>query len=326
MSAVKSFDINSSSYAGELALPYIAPAILAADSITNGYITLKENVKYKAVLKKLSGGTIIAAGCDFDSTAGSMDLDEVVLTVTDLMINEQICKKDFRADWEAMQTGRGFINDQLPPSFEAFLLQYLAAKVAEAIEKNTWHGDYNETDGTTSGGSAVTAFNGILAKIVAGTPGAETTVAGAFTPDANGTTGILTHLNTVVNNAPVAIQSNANSVIYMSKKSLFLLQRAMAGLLVTSGAYSPTFVGENRPTTFLGFPIITPAGFPNDTLVLSYPGNFYFGTDLTSDFNQAVVVDMTKTDASDNVRVAMRFCGGAQVGHLGDVSVVRRSS
>jgi len=326
MSAVKSFDINSSTYAGELSLPYIAPAILAADSIANGYITLKENVKYKAVLKKLSGGTIIAAGCDFDSTAGSMDLDEVILTVTDLMINEQICKKDFRQDWEAMQTGRGFINDQLPPNFEAFLLQYLAAKVAEAIEKNTWHGDYNETDGSTSGGNAVTAFNGILAKIVAGTPGAETLVAGAFTPDALAATGILTHLSTVVNNAPSVIQSNPNSVIYMSKKSLFLLQRAMAGLLVTSGAYSPTFVGENRPTTYLGFPILTPSGFPNDTLVFSYTANFYFGTDLTSDFNEAVVVDMTRTDASDNVRLAMRFCGGAQVGHLGDVSVVRRSS
>lgn len=326
MSAVNSFDINSSSYAGELALPYIAPAILAADSIANGYITLKDNVKYKAVLKKLSGGTILAAGCDFDSTAGSMDLDEVVLTVTNLMINEQICKKDFRSDWEAMQTGRGFINDQLPPNFETFLLQYLGARVAEAIEKNMWHGDYNETDGTTTGGNAVTAFNGILAKIVAGTPGAETTVAQAFTPDANGTTGILTHLSTLVNNAPSVIQSNPNSAIFMSKKSLFLLQRAMAGLLVTSGAYSPTFVGENRPNTYLGFPIITPAGFPNDTLVLTYVANLYFGTDLVSDYNQAVVVDMTKTDASDNVRVAMRFCGGTQVGHLGDISVVRRSS
>lgn len=47
----KSLDINSSSYAGELALPYIAPAILSADTIANGYITVHENVKFKAVLK-----------------------------------------------------------------------------------------------------------------------------------------------------------------------------------------------------------------------------------------------------------------------------------
>ena len=318
--------INSSSYAGELALPYIAPAILAADSIANGYITLKENVKYRAVLKSLSGGSIQAATCDFTDGETDLELDEVILSVTNLMVNEQICKADFRSDWEALQTGRGFINDQLPPNFETFLLQYLAARVSESIERNMWHGDYNETTGATTGGNAVTAFTGILAHIVAGAPTAETLVAGAFTPDANGTTGILTHLNTLVNNAPFTIQNNSNSVIMMSKRSLFLLQRAMAGLLVTSGAYSPTFVGENRPTTFLGFPIVTPAGFPNDTLLMSYVGNLFFGTDLTSDYNQAVVVDMTQTDASDNVRIAMRFCGGTQVAHINDLSVVRRSS
>ena len=319
------FIINSSSYAGELALPYIAPAILAADSIANGYITLKENVKYRAVLKSLSGGSIQAATCDFTDGETDLELDEVILSVTNLMINEQICKEDFRSDWEALQTGRGYINDQLPPNFETFLLQYLAARVAESIEQNMWQGGY-DADGAGGGGILVNAFTGICQHIVNGAPGAETLVVGAFTPDAVAATGILTHLSTLVNNAPSVLQSNNNSVIMMSKRSLFLLQRAMAGLLVTQGAYSPTFVGENRPTTFLGFPIVTPAGFPNDTLVMTYVGNLFFGTDLTSDYNQAVVVDMTKTDASDNVRVAMRFSGGTQVAHLADVSVVRRSS
>ena len=318
--------INNSSYAGELALPYIAPAILAADSIANGYITLKENVKYQAVLKSLSGGTIQPANCNFTDVEESLQLDEVILSVTNLMVNEQICKEDFRRDWEALQTGRGYINDQIPPNFETFLLQYLAARVAESIEQNMWHGDYNETDGTTTGGNAVNAFAGILSYIVATPPTAETLVTGAFTADALPATGILAHLDTLVGQAPSVLQSNNNSVIMMSKRSLFLLQRAMAGLLVTQGAYSPTFVGENRPTTYLGFPIVTPAGFPNDTLVMTYVGNLFFGTDLTSDYNQAVVVDMTKTDASDNVRIAMRFCGGTQVAHFNDISVVRRSS
>ena len=79
--AVSSFDINSSSYAGELALPYIAPAILAADTITNGFVTVHENIKFKAVMKKLSNNSAIvrAASCDFDSVSGELDLDEVGL-------------------------------------------------------------------------------------------------------------------------------------------------------------------------------------------------------------------------------------------------------
>lgn len=324
MAANNSLSITTS-YVGELALPYIAPAILAANSIANNYVVRHEGVKKAAILKKLDGGTIQAAGCDWNSTA-DMTLTEQVLTPTELMVNEQFCKKEFRDDWEALQTGAGFINDQLPPNFQSFLLLYLAKRVQEGIEKAIWHGEYNETDGSTTGGGAVSTFNGLLAKIVAGTPGYEDLVAGAFTADADATTGILTHLDSLVGGAPSAVQNDPNSAIYMSRKSLFLLQRAMAGLAVTSGGYSPTFVGQDRPATFLGFPIIVPAGMPNDTLVLSNPENFHFGTDLTSDFNQAVVVDMTQTDGSDNVRVAMRFTGGVQLSDLGSLGVVRRSS
>lgn len=314
----------TSTYAGELALPYVAPAILSADSIANGFITLKENVKFKMVLKKLSGTNIQAAACDFSYVADDLTLAEVILAPTELMSNIQLCKKDYRVDWEALQTGRGFINDVIPPNFQTFLLQYLAARVAEAIEKNIWHGDYNETTGATTGGNAVTNFNGILAKIVAGTPGDETLAAGAFTGNADATTGIITHLNALVGGLPDAIQGDPNTKIYMSRKSLFLLHQAMASIGV-AGGYSPQ-VGESRPAGYLGFDIVVPAGFPNDTLVGGQVENMFFGTDLVSDFNQAVVVDMTPTDASDNVRVAMRYTGGTQIASLADIGVVRRSS
>lgn len=320
----KSFDINSTSYAGEAAAEFISPAILAADSIANNYVKLHENVKYKQVIQKLSGFNLQAAGCDFTADAGSLDLDEVVLTVTDLKVNEQFCKADFRQSWMAMQTGNGFVNDQMPPSFEAYLLLYMAGRVSENIEFNIWQGNYDSTDGGTDG--TYTAFNSILSGIVAGTPGYESTAAGAFTADDNVTTGILTKLDDLMNNVPKAVLNAPGAGIFMSTRSLFLLQRAMAGLITTSGGVSPTFVGDPRPTTYLGVPIVTPAGFPDDTVVVSYADNFHFGTDLTSDFNQAVVVDMTQTDASDNVRLAMRFSGGTQIGHLGDVAVARRSS
>jgi len=319
----QSFDINSSTYAGELALPYIAPAILSADSIANNFITLKDGVKYKAVMKVLSGGTVKAASCDFTPTSGSLDLDERILEVTDLMVNEELCKKDFRRDWEAMQTGNGFINDQLPPNFESFLLLHLANTVQAAIENNIWQGNYDYTDGGAVG-TTYNAFDGILNKIVAGTPGFESTEAGAFTADANATTGILTHLQTLVEGLPDAIQGDAETVIYMSRKSLFLLHRAMASIGVAGGV--APFVGQDRPTSYLGYNIIVPAGFPNDTLLGAQTKNLFFGTDTTNDFNQAVVVDMTQTNASDNVRVAMRFTGGCQVGVLADIGVVRRAS
>jgi hypothetical protein len=333
----QSLDINSSTYAGELSLPYVRAAVLAADSVANGYITLKDGIKYKAVLKKLTGGTIVANSCDFSATEGSLDLDEVLITTTELAIMEEICKKDFRSDWEAMQTGAGLANDQIPPNFETFLLSYLAEIAAANMEKLIWAGKYNPASGATTGTGVLTAYDGILARIVAGTPADETTVAGAFTPDANGTTGILTHMNSLVTGCPDAIAGDPNTVIFMSRKTMALLQTAMSGVAVfqanatdTTGyagaGYSPVFVGQDRPTQYLGYQIIVPSGFPNDTLVISQTTNFVFGTNLMADFNEVVVVDMTRTDASDNVRMKMVFSGGTQVISLADVGVVRRTS
>lgn len=86
----------TSTYAGELALPYIAAAVLSGDTIANNYITVKENVKYKAVLKILaSTGLVKAATCDFDNSTSTLALTEKVLTVTDLMVNIQLCKAEF---------------------------------------------------------------------------------------------------------------------------------------------------------------------------------------------------------------------------------------
>tara|TARA_R110000782_G_scaffold160041_1_gene252118 strand:- start:30 stop:1019 length:990 start_codon:yes stop_codon:yes gene_type:complete len=329
MAGENTVDITTT-YAGQAALPYIAPAILAADSIANGYITVKENVKKQLVLQKVDGTDIQGFVCDpFASsvTEDAITLTEVILAPDKLMFPMQICKADFRDTWEAEATGNGFANSQVPPSFQQFLLEYSATRNAEAIEKNIWHGDYNETDGTTTGGSAVTNFAGILARIVAGTPGYEITAANAaFTADNAALTGILTNLDAVIGNCPSAIVGSDQTKIFMSRKSLYLLQRAMAGIVTTSGGVSPTFIGDPRPTTVMGYDIIVPAGFPNDTLVIGQVANFYFGTDLTSDFSQATIVDMTTTDGSDRLRLKYQYTGGCQVGFLGDVGVARRSA
>ena len=166
-------------------------------------------------------------------------------------------------------------------------------------------------------------------------PGYEKTAAGAFTADADATTGILTKLDDIVANAPSAVQSDANTVLYMSRKSLFLLQRAMAGIGVFSGtvtgnyagaAYSPEFVGAARPTTFLGFNVIAPAGMPNDTIVMCNPNQLYFGTNLLTDHIQAAVLDLMAVTGDDVTRVIMQFSGGTQIVDAGSIAVSRRSS
>jgi hypothetical protein len=299
-----SLSINSSTYAGELALPYINAAILSGDTLAKNYVTLKEGVKYKAVMKKLSNAASLvqAASCDF-SQAGDLQLDESVLTVSDLKVNLELCKKEFARDWEASQTGRGFINDVVPANFSDFLIGYAAAKVAENIEFTIWQG--------TSGAGTYPAFDGFEEIVdVNSTYYRNDWTAGTM---AVGT--VIDNLNEVINNLPVALIGSPETKLYMNRQTAQFYRQAVAadGYLQQFQAYS------DFNLQFNGYDIYVCPGISNGTVIAAQPSNLFVGVDANSDFAEVRVVDMTLTDASDNVRMAMRFRVGVQVGVLGDV-------
>jgi hypothetical protein len=300
-----SLTINSSTYAGELALPYINAAILSGDTLAKGYVTLKEGVKYKAVLKKLSNAASLvqAASCNF-SEAGSLNLDESVLTVSDLKVNLELCKAEFARDWEAAATGRGFINDVVPANFNDFLIGYAAAKVAENIEYTIWQG--NAPSGTYP------AFDGFEKKInaTAGTYANFTWNAGAM---AVGT--VIDNLNEVIDNLPVALIGSTETKLYMNRATAQFYRQAVA-----ADGYLQMFqASDSFNLQFNGYDIYVCPGMSNGTVIAAQPSNLFVGVDANSDFAEVRVVDMSLTDASDNVRMAMRFRVGVQVGVYQDV-------
>jgi len=142
----------TTTYAGEFAGDYIAAALLEGATISNGGITVKPNVKFKEVIKKVSLNDIIKdATCDFDPTS-TITLTEKILQPEEQQVNLQICKKDFANDWEALQMGFSAYHN-VPPKFADFLIGHVAAKVAEKTEQNIWRGDTSnngEFDGLTT--------------------------------------------------------------------------------------------------------------------------------------------------------------------------------
>lgn len=304
--------ISASSYTGELALPYLHAALLTGDTIANRYVTVKENVKFKAVLKKLASANLVqAAGCNFSTGSSSLTLSEAVLQVTDLMTNIEVCKDQFASDWEAMQTGRGFINDVIPANFADFLLTYLAAKISEQIEFNLWVGNFS---GSVGGASGYTAFNGLLKQISdakSGTP--DYNIAAALTAG-----NIMTAIDATVAVIPASIIGSPNTKCYMSRKTFQLYMQAC----MAAGTGGPTLPsGDAIMKQVYGYEIYVCPGFSNDCLLFAQPDNLFVGTDLISDQNEVKVVDMSLTDASDNVRMAMRYRFGTQIGFAGDVAV-----
>lgn len=292
----------TSTYAGELALPYINAAILSGDTIAKNYVTIKENVKYKAVLKKLanSASLVQAAACNFNEQ-GTLTLTESVLTVNDLMTNLELCKKEFTQDWEAAQTGRGFINDVVPANFAEFLIGYAAAKVGETIEYTIWQGD-------TAG--VYTSFDGFEKKLKAGLSGSADQTWDATLSASN----IIANLTALTAALPTTIIGSPDTKIYMNRATAQFYRQAVTAL----GYMYQWQASADFNMQFDGYDIYVCPGMSTGTIVIGQPSNLFVGVDANSDFAEVKVVDMSLTDASDNVRMAMRFRVGVQVGFLTD--------
>ena len=301
----------TSTYAGELALPYINAALLSGDTIAKNYVTIKEGVKFKAVLKVLGSGALLQDGtsCDF-SQAGSLTLTESVLEVKDIKVNLELCKSDFARDWEAAQTGRGFINDVVPNNFADFLIGYAAAKVAQEIEFHVWQGTYNA--GTYQ---RFTGFEKLL-KDSASTAADVVYAAGAM--DAS---TVIDNLNELVDALPASIMGSPDTKIYMNRQTAQYYRQA-----ITAAGYLQMYqASDSFNLQFNGYDIYVCPGMSAGTVVIAQPKNLVVGTDANSDYAEVKVVDMSLTDASDNVRMAMRFRTGVQVGVYADCVIGRNA-
>jgi uncharacterized membrane protein YkvA (DUF1232 family) len=307
---------GNSTYAGTAAVPFVAPAILSADTIANGYCSVLDNVRYKTNLRKVSGGTVEARTCGWGTDGasnGTLDISDVQLTLTELQVNEEICNHELARTWAAAQMRGNYAG--VPGDYEQFLAQYVASRVAEDVEKNIWAGKYNSTNGTTTGGGAGTLFDSVLSAYVAGAGTHETLVSGAFT---NAT--IDDRLASLVADLPDALIGEPNTKIYMSRKSFQLYFQYLAA-------------NDNNPVLatqmakfYLGYEIITPAGFPDDTLVASRVDNLYFGTNVLTDHVEARFIDLRNTTGADLTRILMMFDGGTQIVDEASMACVRRSA
>jgi len=297
----------TTTYAGEFAGKYIAAALLSADTLDKGLVEIKPNVKFKEVIKKVATGDLVAnASCDF-SASSSLTLTERILQPEEFQVNLQLCKKDFRSDWEAVQMGYS-VYDNLPPSFTDFLLAHVAEKVAQRIETNIWAGA-NATAGQFDGFTTLFAADGDVVDVT----GTSVTAA-----------NVITEMGKVVDAIPSALYGKEDLTIYVSQKVAKAYVRALGGFGASGlGAAGVDQKGTmwygDQPLYFDGIRVAMVNGMPSDDMVAAQSSNLYFGTGLLSDSNEVKVLDMGDLDGSQNVRVIMRFTAGIQYGFGSEV-------
>jgi len=293
----------TTTYAGEFAGEYIAAALLSASTIDDGGLTVKANIAYKEVIKKLATSAVVsAASCDFTPTS-TVTLTERIIQPNELQVNLQLCKYDFVNDWEAQQMGYG-LGQTLPPKFADFMIAHVAAEVAQNTELCIWQGD--------TGAGTNNSFDG-FEKLIAAAAAAGDIPAGQQVAAVGGglnATNIIAELSKVVDAIPAALYGKEDLFLYIGSAAAKFYVQALGG-------FAAAGLGANGVVN--GVKIFVCPGMSENKMYAAQRSNLYFGTGLLNDTNVVKVLDMADLDASNNVRMVMRFTSGVQFGIGSDI-------
>ena len=307
----------TTTYAGEFAGEYIAAALLSASTIDDGGLTVKANIAFKEVIKKLATNALVAsASCDFTPTS-TITLTERIIEPKELQVNLQLCKYDFVNDWEAQSMGYG-LGQTLPPKFTDFMIAHVAAEVAQNTEFNIWQGDTAAaTNNSFDGFEKLIAASAAAGDIPAGQQVAA--VAGGLL-----STNIIDELSKVVDAIPAALYGKEDLFLYIGSKAAKLYVQALGGFGANGlGANGVANMGtqwwNNGSLTVNGVKIFVCPGMADNKMYAAQRSNLYFGTGLLNSAQEVKVLDMSDLDGSNNVRMILRFTASVQFGIASDL-------
>jgi len=298
----------TTTYAGEFAGKYISAALLSGKTLAEGNISIVPNVKFKQVMKKVATDAIVKdATCDFTDTS-TLTLTERILQPEEFQVNLELCKKDFRSDWEAVSMGYSAF-DNLPPKFSDFLIAHVADKVAQKMEQNIWTGT-NATAGE---------FDGFITTL--GADGDVNDVTGTASTSAN----VIEELGKIADAIPTAVYGAEDLNIYLPSNMYRNYIRALGGFgaaglgAAGTNAQGTQWYNMGNALSFDGIKVVNAPGLSDNDAVAAQASNLFFGTGLLDNQNEVKVIDMADLDGSQNVRVVMRFTAGIQHAIGGDI-------
>lgn len=299
----------TTTYAGQFSGTYIAAALLSASTIDDGGLTIKSNISFKEVLKKLSTDALVkTATCDFDPTS-TITLTERIIEPKNLQVNLNLCSNDFLSDWESQQMGFGLATT-LPPTFSDFLIAHVAAEVAQSTEENIWRGD--------TAAASVNSFDGFEKLIAAAVAAVEIPAAQAIAGVALTSVNIIEEMSKVVAAIPNTLYGKEDLFVYVSSKAAKLYVQALGGFatgMTNNGVNNMGTTWFNNGSLMInGVKVFVSPGLSDDKMYAAQRSNLYFGCGLMNSQNEVKVLDMRDLDGSSNIRMVMRFSAAVQFG------------
>jgi hypothetical protein len=286
----------TTTYAGELAGEIVAKALL--QNVSAQYVTMKPNVPYKSVVRKIDDTVTFAAGtCDFTPT-GTITLTERILTLEEFQVQRQICKKDFFIDWTTADVMSGRVNTQIQDA----IIGRLVGGIAAANETIMWSG-VNATAGQYDG----------FETIIKAAPGTVSAGSGALNAG-----NIIATIWDIINTTNAAVKGAAEKPgLYMGQAAWEAYMEAQ--IAAGNGWYLTGGPEVNR--RFVGmYEIYVCPGMTANNIIFAQPSNLMLGTWQENQMNEVFILDMQNLDGSQNVRYGARFYLGAQIAVAEDIT------
>lgn len=311
--------ITGDTYAGIHAMPYVTAAVKSPDTVAKGYVRTIDGITKSAVINNIASSAPIVAGpggvsgagaCSF-SAGDNITTTEQVLTLTDLKVNEQICRGTVFPTWMGQGMNR---NGELPQSFSDFVLSTVAGAAGQQIENGIWLADAGGTfgtgllsddgvfDATGFAASQMQSFHTVESVAPVTGAGALTFFEEVYSKVASNVPGIM--------NKPGFGFYVGNQVYALYLSGLATAGGNGQGAMVTNQAFSGP--------TFLGYPVYLCPGMPEKCIVATYKDNIVYGSNNATDFTEVRLIPTYEFDGSDNIRIVMQFALGVQVAVAGD--------
>jgi len=286
----------SSNYTGVQAMPYIAPAVFGARSLsdTDPLVTIHENVPGKLNVTNVDvGGNIVEdRTCDW-SPSGTIDKSDTVLTVSPFQTQREMCFDNLYDQWEIMERRGQNIEGWVPTEFLDFVAMRLGKAVSKKMEQLLYIGDSGNAN----------EFDGLLIKL-----GANDIQISSLTSAI-----IVAELDKV--------RQAINDDVYVEDDFSIMLSIAdmkKYQIAVQDGDYKNSGPIGQVPQDFRGIPLKVAYGLPENKVIAGRASDLHFGTHMKSDINEFGTKDMREFGES-NLRMWAKYDAGTAVTNRTDI-------
>jgi hypothetical protein len=275
---------------------------------TLSYIAIQQGIKGTEDLKLLNDSIVYQTGDCSMSPSGDTVFTDRQISVETIGYLKKFCQKDLAGFWTQLALRPGAMAEDKTLPFEQVLINYLLELHAFELEKLIWQGN------KVSGSGNLAFMNGFNSFLTVANGCVDLNLSGATQIDATNAFDIFYE---AFINTPSNVAEGQDFICFTGRENFNFLLKNLVDLNMFH--YNPAQIGTMNEILLPGtnMRIVKVNGLNGTTKI--YTGrasHFYFGTDLSSDFES---YDLWYSFDDDVIYLRSKFRAGVQVPFLNQV-------